>query len=136
MDYLDGIYRKAAPRFVLVRHEQVGIHMALGYAEYTGRPAAMLVSRSPGASNSVIGVQAAFAEGSPVVLISSHVASGARGLGAFQEIDLESLFRPITKMSVEVRAAERVPETLQEAFRVAVSGRPGPVHVSIPLDFP
>jgi len=136
MDYLDGIYRKAAPRFVLVRHEQVGIHMALGYAEYTGRPAAMLVSRSPGASNSVIGVQAAFAEGSPVVLISSHVASGARGLGAFQEIDLESLFRPITKMSVEVRAAERVPETLQEAFRVAVSARPGPVHVSIPLDFP
>ncbi|MGH7863141.1 MAG: thiamine pyrophosphate-binding protein, partial [Candidatus Dormibacteraceae bacterium] len=136
MDYLDVLYSARSPRFVLVRHEQVGVHMALGYAEYTGRPAAMLVSRSPGSSNAVIGVQAAWAEGSPLVLISSHVNSEARGLGAFQEIDLESLFRPITKMSVEVRDAQRVPSVLQEAFRVAVSGRPGPVHVSIPLNFP
>lgn len=136
MDYLDVLYGSHSPRFVLVRHEQVGVHMALGYAQYTGRPAAMLVSRSPGSSNAVIGVQAAWAEGSPLVLISAHVSSEARGLGAFQEIDLESLFRPITKMSVEVRDAERVPSVLQEAFRVAISGRPGPVHVSIPLNFP
>lgn len=136
MDYLDVLYRTGAPRFILVRHEQVAAHMALGYAELTGQPAVVLVSRSPGASNTVIGVQAASVEGSPMVLLSSHVASTARGLGAFQEIDLESLFRPITKMSVEVRSATRVPEVLQEAFRVATSGRPGPVHVSIPLDFP
>lgn len=136
MDYLDVMYRTRHPRYILVRHEQVAVHMALGYAELTGRPAAVLVSRSPGASNTVIGVQAASVEGSPLVLISSHVSSTARGLGAFQEIDLESLFRPITKMSVEVRAPTRVPEVLQEAFRVAISGRPGPVHVSIPLDFP
>lgn len=136
MDYLDVLYRSDLPRFVLVRHEQVAAHMALGYAELTGRPAALLVSRSPGASNTVIGVQAASVEGSPMVVISSHVSSQARGLGAFQEIDLESLFRPITKWSVEVRAANRVVETLQEAFRVATSGRPGPVHVSVPLDFP
>jgi len=136
MDYLDVLYGAQTPRFVLVRHEQVGVHMALGYAEFTGRPAAMLVSRSPGASNAVIGVQAAWAEGSPLVLISSHVNSQVRGLGAFQEIDLESLFRPITKMSVEVRDPSRVASVLQEAFRVAVSGRPGPVHVSIPLNYP
>jgi len=136
MDYLDVLYRTGAPRFILVRHEQVAAHMALGYAELTNQPAVVLVSRSPGASNTVIGVQAASVEGSPMVLLSSHVASTARGLGAFQEIDLESLFRPITKMSVEVRSATRVPEVLQEAFRVATSGRPGPVHVSIPLDFP
>lgn len=136
MDYLDVLYRTGAPRFILVRHEQVAAHMALGFAELTGRPAVVLVSRSPGASNTVIGVQAASVEGSPMVLLSSHVTSTARGLGAFQEIDLESLFRPITKMSVEVRSATRVPEVLQEAFRVATSGRPGPVHVSIPLDFP
>ena len=136
MDYLDVLYRTASPRYILVRHEQVAVHMALGYAELSARPAVVLVSRSPGASNTVIGVQAAAVEGSPMVLLSSHVASTARGLGAFQEIDLESVFRPITKMSVEVRAATRVPEVLQEAFRVATSGRPGPVHVSIPLDFP
>ncbi|MGH9102269.1 MAG: thiamine pyrophosphate-binding protein [Acidimicrobiales bacterium] len=136
MDYLDVLYDRPRPRFVLVRHEQVAVHMALGYAELTGEPAAVLVSRSPGSSNTVIGVQAASAEGSPLVLVSSHVNSKARGLGAFQEIDLESLFRPITKLSMEVRAPERVAETLQEAFRVARSGRPGPVHVSIPLDFP
>lgn len=136
VDYLDVLFQAGTPRFVLVRHEQVAVHMALGYAQLTGRPAVVLVSRSPGASNTVIGVQAAWAEGSPLVLISSHVNSRARGLGAFQEIDLESLFRPITKMSVEVRAPERVVETLQEAFRVATEGRPGPVHVSIPLDFP
>lgn len=136
MDYLDVLRRTGRPRYVLVRHEQVAVHMALGYAELTGRAAVALVSRSPGASNTVIGVQAAAIEGSPLVLISSHVASTARGLGAFQEIDLESVFRPITKMSVEVRAPARVPEVLQEAFRVATSGRPGPVHVSIPLDFP
>lgn len=136
MDYLDVLYRTGRPRYVLVRHEQVAVHMALGYAELTARPAVVLVSRSPGASNTVIGVQAAAVEGSPMVLLSSHVSSKARGLGAFQEIDLESVFRPITKMSVEVRAPTRVPEVLQEAFRVATSGRPGPVHVSIPLDFP
>ncbi|MGH9087671.1 MAG: thiamine pyrophosphate-binding protein, partial [Acidimicrobiales bacterium] len=136
MDYLDVLYRTGRPRYVLVRHEQVAVHMALGYAELTARPAVVLVSRSPGASNTVIGVQAAAVEGSPMVLLSSHVASKARGLGAFQEIDLESVFRPITKMSVEVRAPTRVPEVIQEAFRVATSGRPGPVHVSIPLDFP
>lgn len=136
MDYLDVLYRGHGPRFVLVRHEQVAVHMALGYAELTNRPAVVMVSRSPGASNTVIGVQAAFAEGSPLVLITSHVSSRARGLGAFQEIDLEGLFRPITKLSVAPTAPERVPEVVEEAFRVAVSGRPGPVHVSIPLDFP
>jgi len=136
MEYLDALRGAASPRFVLVRHEQVAVHMALGYAELTGNAAAVLVSRSPGASNTVIGVQAAWAEGSPLVLISSQVSTKSRGLGAFQEIDLDSLFRPITKMSVEVRAPERVAETLQEAFRVATDGRPGPVHVSIPLDFP
>jgi acetolactate synthase I/II/III large subunit len=136
MDFLDVLYRGAGPRFVLVRHEQVGVHMALGYAELTNRPAVMLVSRSPGASNTVIGVQAAFAEGSPLVLISSHVASNVHGLGAFQEIDLAAVFKPITKFSVTASAAERVPEIVEEAFRIAVSGRPGPVHVSIPLDFP
>jgi acetolactate synthase-1/2/3 large subunit len=135
-ELLDVIYRTGSPRYVLVRHEQVAVHMALGYAELTARPAVVLVSRAPGASNTVIGVQAAWAEGSPLVLISSQVSTKARGLGAFQEIDLESLFRPITKMSVEVRAPERVAGTLQEAFRVATEGRPGPVHVSIPLDFP
>ncbi|MFC0080787.1 thiamine pyrophosphate-binding protein [Aciditerrimonas ferrireducens] len=136
MDVLDALQRPGAPRYVLVRHEQVAAHMALGYAELTGRPAAVLVSRSPGAANTVIGLQAAFVEGSPLVLLSSQVSSRARGLGAFQEIDLEALFRPITKWSVEVRAPERVPEVVEEAFRVAVSGRPGPVHVAIPLDFP
>ena len=136
MQFLDALYGGVGPRFVLVRHEQVGVHMALGYAELTNRPAVMLVSRSPGASNTVIGVQAAHAEGSPLVLISSHVASSVRGLGAFQEIDLEAVFKPITKFSMTATAAKRVPEMVEEAFRIAVSGRPGPVHVSVPLDFP
>ena len=136
MQVLDELYRGDGPRFVLVRHEQVGVHMALGYGELTNRPAVVLVSRSPGASNTVIGTQAAFAEGTPLLLLSSHVASTARGLGAFQEVDLEGVFKPITKWSVTATAAARVPEIIQEAFRVATSGRPGPVHVSIPLDFP
>lgn len=136
MEYLDVLQRVGAPRFVLVRHEQVAVHMALGYAELTNRPAAVLVSRSPGASNTVIGVQAAYVEGSPLVLLSSHVSSRVRGLGAFQEVDLESLFAPITKWSTTASSPARVIEVVEEAFRVAVSGRPGPVHVSIPLDFP
>lgn len=136
MEYLDALARNGTPPFVLVRHEQVAAHMALGYAELTNRPAVVLVSRSPGASNTVIGVQAAFLEGTPLVLLSSHVSSGARGLGAFQEADLEALFRPITKSSVAVSSSDRVIEVVEEAFRIAVSGRPGPVHVSIPLDFP
>jgi acetolactate synthase I/II/III large subunit len=136
MEYLDVVQRTGAPRFVLVRHEQVAVHMALGYAELSGRPAAVLVSRSPGASNTVIGVQAAYVEGSPLVLISSQVSSRVRGLGAFQEVDLEDVFAPITKWSTTASSPERVTEVVEEAFRVAVSGRPGPVHVSIPLDFP
>jgi acetolactate synthase I/II/III large subunit len=136
MEYLDVVARTGSPRFVLVRHEQVAVHMALGYAELTNRPAAVLVSRSPGASNTVIGVQAAHVEGSPLVLLSSQASSRVRGLGAFQEIDLESVFAPITKWSTTASSPERVTEILEEAFRIAVSGRPGPVHVSIPLDFP
>jgi acetolactate synthase-1/2/3 large subunit len=136
MEYLDVVQRRGAPRFVLVRHEQVAVHMALGYAELTNRPAAVLVSRSPGASNTVIGVQAAYVEGSPLVLLSSQVSSRVRGLGAFQEVDLEDLFAPITKWSTTASSPERVTEIVEEAFRVAVSDRPGPVHVSIPLDFP
>ncbi|MCS7234836.1 MAG: thiamine pyrophosphate-binding protein [Armatimonadota bacterium] len=134
MEILDTLDREGGVRLVQVRHEQVAALMAVGYGKAARRPAVCVGTRSPGGTNLVMGVTAAFIESVPLVCITGQVPTKYRWKGAFEEADLAEVFRPITKYSVEVQRADRVPDVLWEALRVAQTGRPGPVHVAIPYD--
>jgi len=134
MEILDTLHREGGVRLVQVRHEQVAALMAVGYGKAARHPAVCVGTRSPGGTNLVMGVTAAFIESVPLVAITGQVPTQYRGKGAFEEADLAEVFRPITKFSVEVQRADRVPDVLWEALRAAQTGRPGPVHVAIPYD--
>lgn len=115
-------------------HEQVAALMVAGYGKAAGRPAVCVGTRSPGGTNLVMGVTAAYLDSVPLIAITGQVPTVLQGKGAFEEADLEALFRPVTKGSWQLHRADRIPDLLWEAFRVANSGCPGPVHVSIPYD--
>jgi acetolactate synthase-1/2/3 large subunit len=124
-------------RFVNPRHEAAAAHMAEAYARIRGEPAVVIGGIGPGAANLVSGVVTAFAEGSPLIVLSSqrrrNIIYPDRG-GAFQNVPLLDLFRPVTKWSASVRQWRRLPELVRRAFREALSGRPGPVYLEIPED--
>lgn len=134
MEILDTLDREGGVRLIQVRHEQVAALMAAGYGKAARRPAVCVGTRSPGGTNLVMGVAAAFIESVPLLAVTGQVPTTMRWKGAFEEADLAEIFRPITKWSVEVRRADRVPDILWEALRSAQTGRPGPVHLSLPYD--
>lgn len=121
--------------FVLTRHEQGAAMMAYSYAFQTGRPAVVVASKAPGATNTSIGVMGAFVESLPMVVISAQVSNEHERYEAFEEIDLAAFYEPITKWSVQANNPNRVLELLNEAYRRTLSGRPAPVHVAIPYNF-
>ncbi|MGH7410772.1 MAG: thiamine pyrophosphate-binding protein, partial [Candidatus Methylomirabilis sp.] len=116
-----------------VRHEAAAVHMADGWARVTGRPGVSVVTGGPGHTNSLTGVATAAAAGSPVIAISGSYEVAQKGRLAFQELDQVALMRPVTKWASLVTEAARLPEMLAAAYRQALAGRPGPVHLSIPL---
>jgi acetolactate synthase-1/2/3 large subunit len=134
MDILDALARQDTIRYLSVRHEQVAASMADGYARATGEPGVCVASRGPGATNMATAIGNANDESVPLLAIVGQVAHEITGRAAFEELDVVTLFRPITKWVVEIPTADRIPELLQRAVRLAVSGRPGPVVVSVPLD--
>jgi acetolactate synthase-1/2/3 large subunit len=134
MDVLDALARQDSIRYLSVRHEQVAASMADGYARATGEPGVCIASRGPGATNMATAVGNAHDESVPLLAIVGQVAHEITERAAFEELDVVALFRPITKWTVEIPTVDRIPELLQRAVRVAVSGRPGPVVVSVPLD--
>ena len=134
LDVLDALYDDKRVEYVNVRHEQGAAFMADGLARVTGAPAACLVTSGPGATNRVTGIAAAHVAHSPVVAIAGGPALSHYGRDAFQELDLVAMFRPITKLSVQVNRPDRIPEVLRQAFRAAMTGRKGPVFVDIPRD--
>jgi acetolactate synthase-1/2/3 large subunit len=119
---------------VLVRHEQSAAHMADGFARATGRVGVAMATSGPGATNLVTGIANAMLDGSPIVCITGQVNSALLGLDAFQEVDITGITMPITKHNYLVTDASRVAPTLVDAFRIAASGRPGPVLVDITKD--
>ncbi len=121
-------------RFVLTRHEQGASHMADGYARATGRPGVCFATSGPGATNLVTGLATANMDSIPVVAITGQVRTDAIGSDAFQEADITGITRPITKHNFLVKDIRDLRRTLQEAFYIATSGRPGPVLVDIPVD--
>lgn len=134
MDVLDAFGAQDRVRYLSVRHEQVAAFMADGYARATGDAGVCIASRGPGALNMATAIGNACDESVPVVALIGQVAAGVTGRAAFEELDVTAAFGPVTKWAVEVPRADRIPELLQRAIRVAVSGRPGPVVVSLPLD--
>jgi acetolactate synthase-1/2/3 large subunit/sulfoacetaldehyde acetyltransferase len=134
LDVLDVLHDDRSVQYVNVRHEQGAAFMADGLARVTGAPAVCLVTSGPGATNLVTGVAGAHLAHSPVVAIAGGTPLGYQGRDAFQELDLVTLFRPVTKLSIQVTRPDRIPDVLRLAFRTAVTGRRGPVFVDIPRD--
>ena len=119
---------------VHVRHEAAAVHMADAWGRLTGTPGIALVTGGPGHANAVSALYTALASESPLILISGHAPLEELGKGAFQEMRQAEMAAPVTKASWTVRSAERLGEELARAWREAVSGTPGPVHLSIPSD--
>jgi acetolactate synthase-1/2/3 large subunit len=121
-------------RHVLVRHEQGGAHAADGYARATGKVGVAFGTSGPGATNLVTGIGTAMLDSIPMVAITGNVPSALIGKDAFQEIDINGITLPMTKHNYLVRDADELPRVIAEAFHIARSGRPGPVHVDITKD--
>jgi thiamine pyrophosphate-dependent acetolactate synthase large subunit-like protein len=117
-----------------VRHEQAAAHAADAYARLTRGVGVAVVVPGPGVTDAVTGVANAYAARSPVLLIGGAAPLGLRGLGALQETEQVALLRPITKGAWSVSETRQIPEVLATAVRTALSGRPGPVFVEIPVD--
>ncbi len=134
LDVLDALYDDPAVEYVNVRHEQAGAFMADGLARVTGRPGVCLVTSGPGATNLLTGAAAAYVAHSPVLMLAGGVALEHYRRDGFQDYDLLSMFRPVTKYATHVTRPDRVVEELRTALRIAMSGRRGPVYVEIPRD--
>jgi acetolactate synthase I/II/III large subunit len=118
-------------RHVLVRHEQSATHMADGYARVSGRVGVAVATSGPGATNLVTGIATAMMDSTPMVCITGQVPAALLGSDAFQETDITGITMPITKHNYLVQRAADIAPVLQDAFRVATSGRMGPVLVDI-----
>jgi acetolactate synthase-1/2/3 large subunit len=116
------------------RHEAAAVHMADGWGRLTETPGVALVTAGPGHLNAVSGLYTALMSESPMVLLSGHAPRAQRGRGAFQEIDQVGAARPVVKAAWVAESAEGLGDDIARAFAVANSGRPGPVHVSLPGD--
>jgi acetolactate synthase I/II/III large subunit len=130
----DAIYHSPHFEFVLPRHEQGAGHMAEGYARVSGLPGVVLVTSGPGATNVVTPMQDALSDGVPLIVFTGQVATSAIGSDAFQEADIVGISRSCTKWNVMVKSIEELPRRINEAFKIATSGRPGPVLVDLPKD--
>ena len=120
--------------FIDTRHEGAALHMADGYARITGRPAAAIFTGGPGFSNAISALPAVYTAESPVVFIAGCAELPEKGMGSFQEIDQIEMAAPVTKGSWMIHDKRRIPEFVATAFRTAMSGRPGPVHLTLPID--
>ena len=135
MEIFDALYDASEITYIGVRDERTGTHMADGYARASGRAGVILAGQNgPGATNLVTGLSQAAAAFSPVVSIAGSLSSGHVYRDAFQEVDQQALFRPVTKKTWTATAADRVPEMFREAFRTAMSPRRGPVQLNLPRD--
>jgi acetolactate synthase-1/2/3 large subunit len=130
----DAIYDANHTRHILVRHEQVAAHAAVGYARASGRVGVCTATSGPGATNLITGITDAMMDSIPIVAITGQVARPVIGNDAFQEADVTGITMPITKYNSLVMDARDVPRAIHEAFYLARTGRPGPVLVDIPRD--
>ena len=134
LDILDAMYGREDIRFVGCRHEQGAGFMALGYARATGRPSVCMAQNGPGVTNLVTSTAAALVGQTPMVVLGGAPMVGQTYRGSIQELDQMSIFRPVCKAVLQINSPERGPEMLRDAFRLAASGKMGPVYVDMPRD--
>lgn len=134
MNVYDEIYKQNYFQHILTRHEQAAIHAADGYARSTGKVGVAIVTSGPGFTNAVTGLATAYMDSIPMVVISGQVPTQIIGTDGFQEIDAVGISRPCTKHNYLVKDVKDLPRVFKEAFHIASTGRPGPVHIDIPKD--
>ena len=135
LNLYDELYKNADRiTHVLTAHEQGAAHAADGYARATGRTGVVLATSGPGATNLVTGIATAYMDSVPMVAFTGNVATSLIGRDSFQEAYIEGITLPITKHNYTVRRVEDLADTMRNAFRIAQSGRKGPVLVDIPKD--
>ncbi|MDF1880671.1 acetolactate synthase large subunit [Sulfurimonas sp. MAG313] len=134
MNVYDEIYKQDGFQHVLARHEQAAIHAAEGYSKSTGKVGVAMITSGPGFTNAVTGLADAYMDSIPMVVISGQVPMSLIGTDGFQEIDAVGISRPCTKHNYLVTDVKDLPRVMKEAFHIASTGRPGPVHVDIPKD--
>ena len=130
----DELKNHSSIKHILVRHEQGAGHAAEGYARSSGKPGVVLVTSGPGATNVVTALTDAYMDSIPLVCISGQVPTHLIGTDAFQECDTTGITRPCTKHNWLVKDIKELPKVMHEAFKVATTGRPGPVLIDIPKD--
>lgn len=130
----DALFGDERLRHILVRHEAGAAHAAEGYARSTGKPGVVLVTSGPGATNAITGIADAFMDSIPLVIITGQVPTALIGSDAFQEADTVGISRHCTKHNYLVKDPADLAATIDEAFQIATSGRPGPVLIDIPKD--
>ena len=131
---LDALHDVPDIAVVSARHEGAAANMAEADGKLTGRPGICFVTRGPGATHACIGVHTAFQDSTPMILFIGQVARDARDREGFQEVDFRAMFAPLAKWAAEIDDAARIPEYIARAYRVALSGRAGPVVLSLPED--
>ena len=133
MEIFDALYQEKEINFIGVRDERTGTHMADGYARASNKPGVILAGQNgPGATNLVTGIAQAAAAFSPVVSIAGSFSTKDKVQDAFQGIDQQSLFKPITKKTWTIRETKKIPKIFSKAFNLAMSPRRGPVQINLP----
>lgn len=134
LNVYDALYKHPEIRHILTSHEQGASHAADGYARATGKVGVCLATSGPGATNLVTGIATAMMDSVPIVAITCNVGVAALGKDSFQEIDILGITMPITKHNFIVKNINDLADTIRRAFRIARTGRPGPVLVDITKD--
>ncbi|BAH06035.1 biosynthetic-type acetolactate synthase large subunit [Clostridium kluyveri] len=130
----DALYSTKEIKHILTAHEQGATHAADGYARSTGKVGVAIVTSGPGTTNTITGIATAYADSIPIVVFTGQVPLNLLGKNSFQEVNTRSITDSITKKNYIVDKPEDLPSIVREAFKVAASGRPGPVVVDIPKD--
>ena len=132
LNIYDELYKHSHEiRHILTSHEQGAAHAADGYARATGKVGVCMATSGPGATNLVTGIATAYMDSVPLVAFTCNVGVNLLGRDSFQEVDITGITMPITKYSCLVKDVKNLAPTIRRAFRIAKSGRPGPVLVDI-----
>ena len=135
IDLFDELYQsRERITHILTAHEQGAAHAADGFARTTGKVGVCIATSGPGATNLVTGIANAFLDSVPIVAITGNVSCSLIGRDSFQEVDIVGVTMPVTKHNFIVKDIRELADTIREAFKIAKSGRPGPVLVDIPKD--
>ena len=121
-------------RYIVCRQEGGAAYMAEAFGKLTGRPGIVFATRGPGASNAAVGIHTAAQDSTPMIAFIGQVGSDTTDREAFQEIDYRRMYGSVAKWAAQIDRADRIPEYVAHAYRIALSGRPGPVVIALPED--